>query len=305
MGNETIIGAQLREARLNKKISLDELQQKTKIQKRYLEALETGDFDRLPGDYYVRTFIRQYAQAVGLDGNRLVAAFDGDEDQILPELPKREAPEEIQTTRTAVHEETFSRKRKQRDMVPIIVLGSIALVIILIVGYTTLQDYRSTSMIDQSKIVVENSHSSAKPKHSSASSTEISSTSTSSTSSQTSTSSTASENQLEMNVTQVSAVETQVAVSQAKAPIELQFSGVNGPCWIGVMVGGSYVYQYTMQAGQSQSYTLPEGTTQATIVLGASDNVNIQLNKKELAFKNAAYPVTKKNIQLTIAYQGT
>lgn len=304
MGNETIIGAQLREARLNKKISLDELQQKTKIQKRYLEALETGDFDRLPGDYYVRTFIRQYAQAVGLDGNRLVAAFDGDEDQILPELPKREAPEEIQTTRTAVHEETFSRKRKQRDMVPIIVLGSIALVIILIVGYTTLQDYRSTSMIDQSKIVVENS-SSTKSKSSSTSSEAASSTSTSSTSSQTSTSSTTSENQLEMNVTQVSAVETQVAVNQAKAPLELQFSGVNGPCWIGVMVGGSYVYQYTMQAGQSQSYTLPEGTTQATIVLGASDNVNIQLNKKELAFKNAAYPVTKKNIQLTIAYQGT
>lgn len=304
MGNETIIGAQLREARLNKKISLDELQQKTKIQKRYLEALELGDFDRLPGDYYVRTFIRQYAQAVGLDGNRLVAAFDGDEDQILPELPKREVPEEIATTRTAVHEETFSRKRKQRDLVPIIILGSIAFVIIIIVAYTTLQDYRSTSMIDHSKIVVESS--SSEVKHSSkASETKSSSSSTASTSSSTSTSSTTVENQMEMNITQVSALETQVAVNQAKAPIDLQFTGVNGPCWIGVLVSGSYVYQYTLQAGQNQSYTLPEGTTQATIVLGASDNVNIQMNKKDLAFKNPAYPVTKKNIQLTISYQGT
>lgn len=302
MANETIIGAQLREARLNKKISLDELQQKTKIQKRYLEALELGDFARLPGDYYVRTFIRQYAQAVGLDGNRLVAAFDGDEDQILPELPKREIPEEIATTRTAVHEETFSRKRKQRDLVPIIILGSIALVIIIIVAYTTLQDYRATSMIDHSKIVVESS--SSEVKHSSKAS-ETKSSSTSTTSSSTSTSSTTTENQMEMNITQVSAVETQVAVNQAKAPIDLQFTGVNGPCWIGVLVGGSYVYQYTLQAGQSQSYTLPDGTTQATIVLGASDNVNIHMNKKEVAFKNPAYPVTKKNIQLTISYQGT
>ena len=42
MGNELLIGDNLRQARLNKNISLDELQQKTKIQKRYLEAIEKG-----------------------------------------------------------------------------------------------------------------------------------------------------------------------------------------------------------------------------------------------------------------------
>ena len=50
MGNELLIGDNLRQARLNKNISLDELQQKTKIQKRYLEAIEKGAFDLLPGD---------------------------------------------------------------------------------------------------------------------------------------------------------------------------------------------------------------------------------------------------------------
>ena len=45
MGNELLIGDNLRQARLNKNISLDELQQKTKIQKRYLEAIEKGAFD--------------------------------------------------------------------------------------------------------------------------------------------------------------------------------------------------------------------------------------------------------------------
>lgn len=48
------IGETLRKARIDKKISLDELQQRTKIQKRYLLAIEENDFHELPSDYYLR-----------------------------------------------------------------------------------------------------------------------------------------------------------------------------------------------------------------------------------------------------------
>ena len=64
VGNELLIGDKLRQARLNKNISIDELQQKTKIQKRYLEAIEQGKFDLLPGEYYIRTFLQSVRMAI-------------------------------------------------------------------------------------------------------------------------------------------------------------------------------------------------------------------------------------------------
>nr|WP_240939777.1 cell shape determination protein RodZ [Bacillus tequilensis] len=52
-------------------MSLDDLQAATKIQKRYLTALEEGNYDIIPGKFYVRAFIKQYAEAVGLDADQL------------------------------------------------------------------------------------------------------------------------------------------------------------------------------------------------------------------------------------------
>ncbi|WP_027408756.1 helix-turn-helix domain-containing protein [Anoxybacteroides tepidamans] len=63
----TELGKRLKEARETKKISLDELQHITKIQKRYLIGIEEGNYTIMPGNFYVRAFIKQYAEAVGLD----------------------------------------------------------------------------------------------------------------------------------------------------------------------------------------------------------------------------------------------
>ncbi|MCG6183460.1 helix-turn-helix domain-containing protein, partial [Anoxybacillus sp. LAT_26] len=67
----TELGKRLREAREEKNMSLDELQEMTKIQKRYLIGIEEGNYAIMPGTFYVRAFIRQYAEAVGLDPDEL------------------------------------------------------------------------------------------------------------------------------------------------------------------------------------------------------------------------------------------
>lgn len=71
----TELGTRLKEARLSKGYSLDDLQEITKIQKRYLSAIEEGNYSIMPGTFYVRAFIKQYAEAVGLDANELLETF--------------------------------------------------------------------------------------------------------------------------------------------------------------------------------------------------------------------------------------
>ncbi|WP_010530693.1 helix-turn-helix domain-containing protein [Lentibacillus jeotgali] len=72
------IGERLKEAREEQNVSLESLQETTKIQKRYLEAIEQGNFKILPGTFYARAFIKEYAAAVGLDPNELLEEYKGE-----------------------------------------------------------------------------------------------------------------------------------------------------------------------------------------------------------------------------------
>ena len=103
----TDIGTILKEARKEKGLTLDDLQQTTKIQKRYLIAIEDGDFAALPGKFYVRAFIKQYAETVGIDPEELLAKLDEDK---APKLEETEA-----TTRTEA-----VKREEEKTMSPIL-----------------------------------------------------------------------------------------------------------------------------------------------------------------------------------------
>jgi hypothetical protein len=69
------IGSTLRDARNRRKIDLSEVEEATKIRVRFLRALENEEWDVLPGDIYVRAFIKTYASYLGLDGERLAEDY--------------------------------------------------------------------------------------------------------------------------------------------------------------------------------------------------------------------------------------
>ena len=70
------IGNSLREARLRQGLDFPEIEQRTKIRSKYLRALEEEQFDLLPGQTYVKGFLRSYAEYLGLDGQLYVDEFN-------------------------------------------------------------------------------------------------------------------------------------------------------------------------------------------------------------------------------------
>src|SRR5947207_7575545 len=69
------IGATLREARMRARIDVSEIEAQTKIRAKYLRALENEEWGLLPGSTFVKSFLRTYAQALGLDGKALVEEY--------------------------------------------------------------------------------------------------------------------------------------------------------------------------------------------------------------------------------------
>ena len=69
------IGPTLREARMRARIDVSEIEAQTKIRAKYLRALENEEWGLLPGPTFVKSFLRTYAQALGLDGRALVEEY--------------------------------------------------------------------------------------------------------------------------------------------------------------------------------------------------------------------------------------
>lgn len=91
----TEIGATLRETRIREKIDIGTVEASTKIRAKYLRALEHEEWGVLPGPAYAKSFLRTYAEFLGLDAHMLVeqyrTQFERPEELELPAFgrPKR------------------------------------------------------------------------------------------------------------------------------------------------------------------------------------------------------------------------
>lgn len=105
-------GAELREARERKGITLRQISGITRISMRALEALERNDVSRLPGGIFTRGIIRSYSQEVGLDPDQTTRDF-------LTQFPTEAEPYSPQ-----VAEDSFeSRQRIAAALVGIVILA--------------------------------------------------------------------------------------------------------------------------------------------------------------------------------------
>src|SRR5579871_3013440 len=88
------IGATLREAREQAHLDIMDFESRTKIRAKYLRALEDEEWSLLPGYTFTKSFLRTYADMLGLDGRMLVDEFkrqhpDPAEVDLNPAMPSR------------------------------------------------------------------------------------------------------------------------------------------------------------------------------------------------------------------------
>jgi len=69
------LGSFLREHRELRRMSLEEIARATRVPVSSLERLESDRFDELPGEVFVRGFLKSYARAVGLNPDEVLARF--------------------------------------------------------------------------------------------------------------------------------------------------------------------------------------------------------------------------------------
>jgi cytoskeleton protein RodZ len=80
------VGEKLRRERMQRGVGLDTLAEMTRINARYLEAIEDGKPEDLPGGFFYRSFVRQYATALNLDMEEIEADLERAKDAEAPIL---------------------------------------------------------------------------------------------------------------------------------------------------------------------------------------------------------------------------
>lgn len=124
------LGPYLRGERERQGASLELMQQRTKIQRRYLQAIESGDYEALPGTFYARAFIRSYAEALGLNAEDVFRQYGHElpaPRQQPTEMPSRVSRKQV---RSRSQQKRPQQKQKKTSFLPFI----FALIFLLIIG---------------------------------------------------------------------------------------------------------------------------------------------------------------------------
>lgn len=115
------LGEALRAERERRGLSLDQAAEDTRIREKFLRAIESGDYQTLPGAVYTRGFLRNYAHYLGLDPDDLVAQFQAERG--TPDAPRSFEPMRPIMRRNVILTPIV--------LLPIVVLAGVA----LFVGY--------------------------------------------------------------------------------------------------------------------------------------------------------------------------
>lgn len=277
------IGDKLRSARKAKGMSIEDVEKITKIQRRYLTAIENDDFDQLPGDFYVRAFIRQFADVVGLNGKELLADYKSE----VPEAkPEEYVENSIDNKSERIKETTNSRKGLWRNYLPQIatVVGVVLVILVVYIVYTRFFTGTNQQSANQAENVTISSH--IKSSKSKASSKKKSTPKTTTS---------------EVKISSLG--NNSYRVSGLKSDRTLTLGTTKDDVWAQILVNGSSVWQGTLKANEKHSVQLPENVNNVSVQMGNSVSTTLTLAGKKVNAHNATNPASPMTVRFTFAGQ--
>lgn len=294
---EQTIGEILREARVAKHLTLEEVEEKTAIPSPHLLALELEQFKLIPKDK-IETYLQQYSEAVELDTADLLEKYheqevdssDKEQEEHVVEstttntesIVKTPQDETISIAKSASDDSfiigsrssRYKGKEKTNSYLPIVMLCLVALGILAFVSFVTWNQLQSDS---------NNASTSYSVVHSS-SSTTTDSTSSESSSSTSESSSSEEDTSLKMS-TEGSGNSLTVNLSNVtdSLTVEISLSGADSS-WVSVTNSESNDSGTLLSSTGTTSYTavLPSGTTSSLITLGVTEGVTVTIDGQEV-----------------------
>ncbi|HEM5331755.1 TPA: helix-turn-helix domain-containing protein [Streptococcus suis] len=262
------IGEVLRTAREGRSWTFVDLQRITKIQAKYLQALEYNDFDFIANSDDVQSILKAYAEALELDADVLLDAYETNS------LVKYYEDGEEELRSSELKRSYKVRKRKKNSYLPLIYLLLTTGLIIIFVTYivhSRLQNRASITPTTTSYSIVEQSVSEA------SSGTETSSTE------QAQSNSTSSSSSATENVTVSGSGSNIVATLKTVTyPVEVTVTAKNTTSWISLsdtlLEGGVTLTPDNPTA----TTTIEEGVTSTTLILGVVKGVEVTVGGQKL-----------------------
>ncbi len=112
-----MIGDTLREERERQNLSIKDIEKGTSIRALYIEAIEKGEFDKLPGNAYTKGFIRNYANFLKLDAAACVRQYneENNPEEVAAKEAAKRAEEAAEAEQQAAYEKREAEKSRSRS----------------------------------------------------------------------------------------------------------------------------------------------------------------------------------------------
>ena len=113
-----MLGEVLRAERERRQLTIHDIEEATSIRALYIESIENGNYEKLPGDVYTKGFIKNYATFLKLDAEELVKQFIAERTPVVAEVPAENTGEKnIEKPKKIEPEEKIEppKLRRRRD----------------------------------------------------------------------------------------------------------------------------------------------------------------------------------------------